>query len=292
MDRRRFLCSLVLVSGLTLAACGDRTAQPVATDGTTATPTTVPATVPSSTIPHPIGADEVVLKITNEGGLVPPDYLSFYAVPELLVTGDGRAFRPGPIPTVYPGPLLPRVLVGQAGETGIQGWLEDARMFGLLGPAPDYSGAENKVADASTTVLTINANGQQYVHSAYALGILDPETGARKNLQDAIATIIAVPGIGGVELGTPFVATEYRFRARVVDPSQSTPGTDQPVAPTIVDWPDGTGVELAAAGDCARVAASAVGSLFVDANQLTFFRDAGVVYSLAVRGVLPGDPAC
>jgi hypothetical protein len=64
------------------------------------------------------------------------------------------------------------------------------------------------------------------------------------------------------------------------------------LAPIIVDWPVGTGVALAAASECARVDAAAVGSLFDEAQRNTYFREAGVVYALAVRGVLPGDPAC
>jgi hypothetical protein len=288
MDRRRLLSVFALVPvGLALAACGDSKAVSVDTDGTIAPATTV---APPTTIPHPMGADDVVLKITDEGGLVPPDYLSFYLVPQLLVTGDGRAFRSAPASTAYPGPLLPNILVEQAGEVGVQAWLHDAEQFGLLAPAPDYSGAENVIADGTSTVFTINANGEKYVHSAYALGILDPETGARKNFQNAIATISAVPGDGIP--GTTFVATSYRLRARPVDPSDLASTTDQPIQPIVVDWPEGTSVELAAATDCARVAASAVGTLFIDAYQNTFFRQHGAVYSLVVRGVLPGDPVC
>jgi hypothetical protein len=35
-----------------------------------------------------------------------------------------------------------------------------------------------------------------------------------------------------------------------------------------------------------------VGSLFLDAKQNTYFKDAEIVYEVAVAGVLPGDPAC
>ena len=291
MNRRRFVCSLALVpAGLILGACGDPAAAPVATDGTTLPASSVPPDTVPSTIPHPTGADDVVVKITDEGGLVPPDYPSFYVVPELLVTGDGRAFRSAPASTNSPGPLLPNILVERIGEDGVQQLLDDAAVFGLFAPVPDYSGAENTVADASTTEVTINANGQQYVHAAYALGILDPETGARKNLQDAIGTMTGEGDAGGA--GATFTASAYRFRARVVQPSDLASSTDQPNPPTIVDWPNGTGVELAAATDCARVDATAVGTLFIDATQNTFFRQHDVVYSLAVRGVLPGDPAC
>ena len=41
-----------------------------------------------------------------------------------------------------------------------------------------------------------------------------------------------------------------------------------------------------------RVDAAAIGSLFLDAMQNTYFKDGDVVYRVVVRGVLPGDPAC
>ena len=83
--------------------------------------------------------------------------------------------------------------------------------------------------------------------------------------------------------------TVYRLQARAVDPTE-LPRQDP--APTIVDWPATTGVSLASSTECARVDASAVGSLFLDAKQNTYFKEGDIVYQLSVAGVLPGDPAC
>jgi hypothetical protein len=85
------------------------------------------------------------------------------------------------------------------------------------------------------------------------------------------------------------VPTAYRLQAQIVDPSQLT---GQQPAPTVVEWPAAAGVSLASAETCARVDASAVGSLFLDARQNTFFKEGDIVYSVAVAGVLPGDPDC
>ena len=63
-------------------------------------------------------------------------------------------------------------------------------------------------------------------------------------------------------------------------------------AASVVDWPAATRDSLADATECARVEAAAVGSLFTDAKQNTYFKDGEVVYQLSVAGVLPGDPAC
>ena len=62
--------------------------------------------------------------------------------------------------------------------------------------------------------------------------------------------------------------------------------------PTIVDWP-----RIRASRWPRRVSARARRRhrgrpLFIEAMQNTYFKDSDVVYRVAVRGVLPGDPAC
>ena len=161
---------------------------------------------------------------------------------------------------------------------------------GLLATPPEYPDRHN-VADASNAVLTLNAAGGMFVHSAYALGIGGPETGVRKTLLDTVtelSDIAAIVGAGNIDSGVSFVPIAYRLQARVIDPVS----TGQVLPPTIVDWPAAAGVSLADASDCARVDAAVIGSLFLDAQQNTYFKDGGVVYQLSVRGVLPGDPAC
>lgn len=292
MNRRTFVSAFLAVPIVgALAACGDPD-QPAAADPTTPDATDGPTpTSPSTTaapvdITHPTGADDVVLKLSNEGGFVPVGY-AFVNTPTLLVSGDGRAFTPAPVPMIYPGQLLPAVSVRQLTEAEVQSMLAVVNDAGLLATPPDYTGGDN-VADATTTVLTVNADGGTFTHSAYALGIAGEETGARKNLLDATNRLSEMLGAPGAP-DSPFVPTTYRFQARVVDSSELT---GQEPAPSIVDWPASTGVALASAAQCARVDASAVGSLFADAKQNTYFKEGDVVYQLAVAGVLPGDPPC
>ena len=64
------------------------------------------------------------------------------------------------------------------------------------------------------------------------------------------------------------------------------------VEPTFVDWPSSAGVTLSSATECATVTAEQIGSLFTDAVQTTYFREAGVTYQLAVATLLPGDAGC
>lgn len=303
MNRRSFLSAVTVAPVLAaLAACGD----PNVVSGTDpTTPGTAPGSVPdttpdtttgtapptSSAIAHPTGADEVVLRLSYEGGFVPAGYL-FVNTPTVLVSGDGRVFTPALVPAIYPGPLMQPIFLRRISEEGMQSLLGIVQAAGLMAPPPEYPDRHN-VADAPNTVLTINAGGQTFVHSAYALGIGgDDETGPRKTLLDvatALGDLDKVVGESTLEPDAEFVPTTYRFQARAVDPSELT---GQDPAPTVVDWPAGAAVVLAEATECARVDAAAVGTLFIDAKQNTYFKEGDAVYQLAVAGVLPGDPVC
>ncbi len=272
-----------------LAACGDPDQEAATTNPTT--PSTTPGTTPTGVgITHPTGADDVVLKVTYEGGFVPAGFF-FVNTPALLVSGDGRVFTQGAVPAIFPGPLLPTVLVRTISEDGLQALLALVQKAGLFAKIPDYSGGDN-VADAPSTVLAINANGGTFVHSAYALGLDTPESPARQTLLDvttALGDIETAAGVSNLGTDEPFVASAYRLQAHAVDPTETS--TQDP-APTVIDWPAASGISLVTATECARVAASAVGSLFTDATQNTYFKEGDIVYQVSVAGVLPGDPAC
>ena len=289
MNRRTFLsAALVAPVVAALAACGDPDQVPAGTDPTT--PGTGPDTIPATGIAHPTTADDVVLKLSYEGGFVPAGY-AFVNTPSLLVSGDGRVFTQGAVPAIYPGPLLPSVMARSITEEGIQALLGITQTAGLLATPPDYTGGEG-IADAPDTVVTINAAGGSFVHSGYALGIDNPESPARQALLDAatkLADLETAAGVANLGPDQPFEAQTYRFQARAIDPTELT---NQDPAPSVVEWPTASGVLLVDATTCARVDAALVGSLFVDAKQNTYFQEGDVVYQLAVAGVLPGDPAC
>ena len=276
MNRRTFLAAVAGTPALAalIAACGDD--KKVAFDS-----------IPS-------GPQDVVIKITNEGGFVPVGF-SFVNLPNLLISGDGRVFTPGAMIEIYPGPLLPAIYERTITDAGIQKVLQLADDAGLLGAPLDYSLPDGiAIADASDTVVVINVNGKVYEHRANALGFDMPDgsssTPARENLQTfvtIISDIAKVAGSGNVGDEHTFVPDQYRFQALAVDPTQWTDPS-----PTIVAWPDSTGAVLAEALECATVPADAVEALFTSANQLTFFEEAEVTYQLYAVGVLPGDATC
>ncbi|HWL44808.1 MAG TPA: hypothetical protein VNQ73_17835 [Ilumatobacter sp.] len=282
---RRFVPAFTAAAlAVGLAACGDDQAssdRPVDPPADTiAPPGTVTPTVPPTTVApgfeHPTGADEVVVEIGYEGGFMMVD-AAFGQVPTLLVGGDGSRYVLGPVPAIYPGPLLPNVLVSQVGEDGIQKLLELAAEHGLL-TEREYE-RNDMIADAPDTVVRISANGETYEHRAYALGFGDDETGDRAELQAFVEAATS-------ELAMDDAAFEpeaYLLRA--------TPVTDldgYEIDPTVVDWPAESSLLLADAADCVEVPAGSVHELLADANQLTFFVQDDVTYQMTAKPQLPG----
>ena len=288
------LLSILAIGALAMsaAACGDESSSgsqpPVSTnpDDTIAPPDdTLPP--PDPAISHPTGADDVVIRIGYEGGFVPIDYL-FLDLPSVLVTGDGRLITQGPVTAIYPGPLLPNLQVRTIAEADIQKILALAEQHGLLVDRQYTS--PNNVADAPDTVVTITANGVTYRHSAYALGLADfggPETDdARRQLAEFVDSVTGEWLYDGTLAGEdqPYESDAFLIRA--------TPATDlsgDEIEPTLVEWPGA--IDLATASECAEVTWADSAELFQQANQLTFFTQNDVTYSVAVKQQLPGD-AC
>ena len=184
-------------------------------------------------------------------------------------------------------------------DAGIQTLLAAADAAGLLAPPPSYDAPMN-IADAPNTVVTLRTGDDTFVHSAYALGFgtdeqgnpaeeSSPERAALYGYTQLLGNLEAA--VGADQLGTEemFVPTEYRLQAMPVVEADLA-GMDP--APTIVDWPESTGLDLASAAECARISAEAAGTLFTDARSNTYFRQDDVLYSISVAGVLPGDPTC
>jgi hypothetical protein len=296
----------VVAAVFTLAACGESSpaADPPSTTapagtvpGTTTPGTTTPATTPStpqsppSTSPapdgydHPTGADDVVIEIAYEGGFVPAG-TAFTQAPLLLISGDGRAINTGPIPEIYPGPLLPNLVERTITEAGVQTLLANADSLGLLAHV-EYENPTSLIADASDTVVTITVDGKTYRHAAYALGLENESDPARANLFEFVNAATDLPGtVGQDELGAEvsYASDSYLIQAREVDLAT----VDPEVPPTIVRWPARTSVRLADASDCEVLPRAEGDALFTDATQLTFFRQAGATYSVAATPQLPG----
>ncbi|HKE75977.1 MAG TPA: hypothetical protein VKB57_20335 [Acidimicrobiales bacterium] len=222
-----------------------------------------------------------VVEVRREGGSVDTPVV----LPDVLVMADGRLLSEGAVPAIYPGPLLPSVLEQRIGATGVERIVERARRAGLLRDVRYAGPSDDRTEPAIPTVVTLRVGGRSYVHRVIGLayGEADP---ARARLERFLRSLD--------DLGqrppypTAFAPARYLVAARPAadDPPDFAPGA--PTRPTVVDWPAATGVRLADAGTCAAVPAAAVRDALDGADQITLFRDGGVVYSVSPVPQVPG----
>jgi hypothetical protein len=184
-DRRLVVAGLA--SALVLAACSGgaspSSSVPPASPGASGspsasgTPSGSPEASPSGvtgSIVHPTGATDLVLRLSEGGGLVMPTF-ALIQVPSFSLYGDGTViYRAAsePFPEQKPGEPMrfPALRVARMTEAQVQALLVDALGTGGLGVAkPSYENMQ--VADAPTSVFTFDADGRQKRISAYALGM-------------------------------------------------------------------------------------------------------------------------
>ena len=276
MNRRTFLTDLFAASAATsltawLTSCGDGQDDTV------------------TSFRLPTGADDIVVRLGFGGGFMPIEAY-FLAMPSLVITGDRRVIEPAPIAEIYPGPLVAPLTVRTITAGGLQRVIAAAAEAGLLAEPPGYELPDGiEIYDASSTYLDLAADGAEFSHVAYALGLEGTSTPDRKRLSAYIrrlGDLTALAGTSALGDEQPFVPDSYRVRAEVAEPDT----TSEPAA-TIVPWPDGV-LDLRDAAGCARVEAAAVGDLFAEATELIYFEQQGVTYRLLVVAELPGDAGC
>lgn len=265
--------------------------------------------------------DAPVLQVHSAGGFVMPGY-DFAAVPALTVYEDGRAITHGPQIMIFPGPLLPNLLVAELTADDVAAIVEAARDAGLLAEAPDYG--QPPVADVPTTYVTITVDGETYVHAANALdmgagldageGVVGADEGAAQGSdggadefgqpQDLGLTpeqaearavlnefLAEVNGIVPTGDGEPYDITAFAVSGR---PADGGAPADPEIAPAVVPWPLES-VALADLDGCVVVdgddAATLLGTLR-EANQLTQFDEGGTTYEVWFRPLLPHETEC
>lgn len=253
-------------------------------------------------ISHPMGADELVLRVGYEGGFVPFEY-TLSNQPMWSLFGDGTMLVTGPQIEIYPPPAITNLIATHISEDGVQAILRAARDAGLMDGDASYG--NDCIADAATTVFTTNADGRTSVVSAYALELSDPggacaetDTTARAKLADfqmKLGDLSWLPE-GSVGPEEPFEPTEMRV---FVLPYRGEPDLPQ----TGAEWP--LSADLETFGEpvanapvntrCGVVAGDDFETLFAAAestNQLTPWTSDGRKRLLLFRLLLPDEHGC
>jgi hypothetical protein len=264
---------------VTMAACGE---SGVTNVGTSSPDTT---SAPSTTSP-PSTDHGIVVRLESAGGLVPPDYF-FRSLPSLVIYADGLVITQGPQIAIYPAAALPSVVERRLDGAGLAAVKKVITESGLVTKTPpDYDAVPIQIADGPTTTLVVTFDGITATHAAYALGMgQTAETGARKTLADVVARLAELDRLVGAEhIGSEAMFAPTRFAIR------TTPSEADPSSP-VVDWPL-VNVPLSDAAECLVVDDPAAPALFSSMTTETRVRQRDVIYSIAVRPVLPAESGC
>jgi hypothetical protein len=295
----RSAAAAVLV--LTVAACGGSVSTESQAPSNPSSP--APSSPPSSTpagvgaIEHATGATDILLRLEEGGGFVAPSFLATQA-PIFTLYGDGTiVFRnpmkegPPPVGDVF---RFTPFRTARLNEDQVQATLLRAIGEGGLGPArPNYE--NNMVADASTTIFTLNAGGLKKTVSVYALGMDDPTS---KDVLTRAAFQKLAAALGDFDQGGTIPTQTFApegYRGILLDG-----GPGQPNA-RAWPWPDLKPSDFVAPADPnsfqlpvrvltgAEVAALGVDQVEGGLQGATLIGPDGKFYAFSLRPLLPGE---
>ena len=297
--RLKLLGATVLSLGLLGAACANTSPGGGPGDGSTG------GSTGTGGIPHPTGADQVVLRIESGGGFIPIEY-SLTSMPIVSLFGDGLAITSGAQIEIYPGPALPASDQARLSADAIQLLLQAAIDVGLDTDRTYTDMGSVAIADAATTTFTLVVDGQTHTTAVYALGELGPkpETMSADEYQarmDLLAFETKATDLSWLPDGSVTDQGTYRPSGVRVFSGEYRP--DDARTEPAIEWPFTPG--LATFGDpvdsgpigmrCGAVTGDAAATLLPlaeEANQLTPWTSDGVRYGLLFRPLLPDESGC
>ncbi len=169
---------------------------------------------------------------------LPP--LNVFAVgPTVVITGDGTYVTAGPVPAIYPGPLLPALLGRPISDAGRDAILAEAERLGLLGRKTDFksvttlaggvTGELDLVVDGSPVTLIGEPDSQMLC----LIQPCEPIPGTPESFGELWRKLADPAPWLGAELGpeTPYVADAY---AVLVGPA---PDPDPALGAQLQAWP-------------------------------------------------------
>jgi hypothetical protein len=200
----------------------------------------VPGTV--GELDHPTGCTDIVLQMYSWGGFVPVE-VSLTETPTFTLYGDNTVvFRPQPADGMFPGPGQPQTQLIKAVMSPEQ---VDALLTFALGPGGLADAAEQYInpliADAPTTVFSVDAAGVTKQVSVQALGLDDPadadaEIKARLySLYDVLDSFEEQVAAGNVESADLYQPAAYRGMLTEVWEGATDPAMEWPWADVTLD---------------------------------------------------------
>jgi len=302
---------VVILATATLVIACSAAPGPAGPSPTGGVPSLGPASPgPSAIAPSPSNpAAQLLLKVTSEGGFINP-IVTLNALPMVEVFADGRILRPGPVPAIAPGPLLPNVTVRSVGAAGAAQIAAAIRAAGLdqeasAGPGiPGDSGTDvfSVTLDGKTTTTRISGNGPGVGRPGGEPGVggsggsAAPGGAAALALLDRLLDPSETWGAAGGQ-DARYQPEGYRVFAAPGAPQADPALTQKPVA-----WPLSTGLAsfgtpatpdrgVAGLRQGAVVGADAkvLGPVLERATKATGFTSDGGTWTLYVRPLLPDE---
>jgi hypothetical protein len=237
---------------------------------------------------------------------IPPVDL-FAVQPPLVITGDGVAVSQGPVPAIYPGPLLPNTVGRAVSDRGLDLIIEAADALGLLDGQTDFTGDAPPLMGGVTGHIELTVDGKRIeltgnpdAQIVCVTAPCEPAAGSPEAFGEYWRLLLDLPSWLGAELGpeAPYVPPAY---ALLVGPApEPEPGLSQAPADWPLDTPIATfgGPVANGTARCGTVEGEDADTLrptMQAANQLTPWvqdPDTSATFGLTVRPMVPGENVC
>lgn len=302
----RRIAVVIAAAGFVVSACSSA-APATPTPPPTAPPTQPPSGAPSS--PGVPSADPNAatywLRLTTTQALAPLNLFDKGA--PMVITGSGLVVMPGPVPAVFPGPLVVPLLGRTISDAGRAKILDLAESLGLLGRQTDFP-ANTGIVGGITAHVELTVDGKRVTLSGNpdatgrpcAATTCSPAPATPEAFGAFWQQLLDLPSLLGSELGpeTAYTPTIYSILVG------AAPVPDPTLGANIVDWPLAAplatyGVAVAnGQARCATVTgdtAETLGKAFAKANSLSQWTQdptASASFGLTVRALVPGEDAC
>jgi len=229
-----------------------------------------------------------------------PPAASFAAGPVIAIA-DGLVVTAGPVPAIYPGPLVTQLVARPVADEGIARILADMQAAGLLGERTDFTDRMLVGAPLGHVLVSLEGASREITGDPSGLsGCVPPACVPPPGTPEAFAALWTRFYDLGAWLGSA-LGPEQRFVADRAAILITEPTVDPEFSGRVVEWPlakafADTGVAFTgmAGARCVVVEGDELDTLrpaVEGANQLTRFQDrAGIERGLVVRWLMPDEP--
>jgi hypothetical protein len=283
---------------ITFAACTGAASSPA-----DPSPSAVPPVASPSVSPSP-SAQTYWLRMTTWQAIPPLN--QFASQPLLVIAGDGMAVTSGPVPAIYPGPLLPNLIGRPISQAGLDAIVQRARDLGLLDGTTDFTPDDNLMGGVTGRIeltvdgMRVTLTGSPDATIECITTPCEPAPGTPEAFGELWRDLLDLPSLVGAELGPEAPYQPGAYALLVTTAPQADPSLPQQPAVWPLDQPLGSfgGPVANGTARCGTVSGSDADTLrpaLEAANQLTPWvdqADSTTLFGLTVRPLVPGEDAC